>query len=442
MKVNLMLLKSEKIHNQEQLISILKNQLDKATAELTALVETDSEIASKVAELESLLKQHPDYQSVVSDRFQHTPEPTNSHTKPVAIRIEGDKLDQFTDILESSTTGLDFKRTGDKVIVGVFGKEFFGAYGIKDHEIWMEYRLDSYFKSLGVDFEKILTDTDIEITITDGYTPEETEAYDSVFGHKPPTSAPTQEEKISSNSEQKVEIAPAPTEIPEANEVVASEKVESLPKPESQETDEIFDEFQSESLKERMLSCKNHAELEQLKSENPELVTKVWDDCSILEKNLIKCINAVIDPNPKKRPATPFDRIQWCDPLGQFPTVRYCGFYLHGKQVGENERVIYVHKNNSFKVVDKRSLKAIAEKSQKPCPPELKAKLEAALSTPEVIEEDTAPTAEQISANTFTGLAPTPKPTGTPTGKTPDSTVLEPNDGVKRGDLVRVTTKV
>lgn len=78
------------------------------------------------------------------------------------------------------------------------------------------------------------------------------------------------------------QIPSTPTEKTQVNEVVAVESEPSLQTPKSQETDEIFNELQSKSLKERMLICKNHAELEQLKSENPELVTKVWDSLSIL----------------------------------------------------------------------------------------------------------------------------------------------------------------
>ncbi len=455
-----MLLKFEKIHNQEQLISIIKNQLDTATAELTALVETDSQIASKVAELELLLTQHPDYQSVVSDRFQHTPESTNSHTKPVTIRIEGDKLDQFTDILESATTGLDFKRTEDKVVVGIFGKEFFGAYGIKDNGIWMEYRLTEYLEALhSIDFDKILEGTDIaEITITDGYTPEELDARDSLFGsvsEQPvpspytPEPTPTPEEKIESPYSDKEEIAKVelafnkiintdPTEKVQgqeqplqADEVPVTENTENFQKPETTETEQIFDELKSESLKERMFACANKAELEAFKAENPEKVTELWDSLSIVEKNSIQCINSVIN----KGAATPFDLVLWHDALGKSHKARYIGFYLESKKVGDDQRVIYLIDKQIFRVVDKLSLKMIAKKQQKPCPPELVKKLEYVLSTPEpqtTVEEDTAPTASEIAQNSFTGLVPAPKPTtGIATGNKPDSQASEQNDVVQ-----------
>lgn len=392
-------------------------------------------------------------------------------TKPVAIRIEGDRLDTFTDILESATTGLDFKRSGDKVIVGIFGKEFFGVYGIKDNEIWIEYRLDSYFNSLNIDFEKILTDTDIEITITDShtkqeaqaeYTPEETEAYDSVFGEAPPQPAPTIEDKIespysskeeiakietafneiseqknSTDSDENLEITPDPAPTSEANEVPVSENVESFQKPESDSTEQIFDELKSESLKERMLGAKNKAELEAIKAENPEAVTKLWDSLTIPEKNLIKCINSV--SSPKHRGATPFDLVYWYDALGQKNQARYMGFYLHGQQIkNEDDRVIYLTEHDTFKVVQKYQLKAIAKKQQKPCPAELVAKLEAALSGPEDTE-DTAPTAQEIADNNFTGLTPAKKhQTGTVDGNNQDSE--QTKQDVEPGDLIRVTT--
>ncbi|MDY7005924.1 MAG: hypothetical protein SWX82_18855 [Cyanobacteriota bacterium] len=82
-----MILKSEKIHNQEQLISILKNQLEQAMSRLTELKNIDSKFQATISELETLLEQHPDYQSVVSDRLKYKePEPTLA---PVKIEIIG-----------------------------------------------------------------------------------------------------------------------------------------------------------------------------------------------------------------------------------------------------------------------------------------------------------------------------------------------------------------
>ncbi|NER05309.1 MAG: hypothetical protein F6K17_23290, partial [Okeania sp. SIO3C4] len=51
-----MILKSEKIHNQEQLISILKNQLEQAMSRLTELKNIDSKFQATISELETLLE--------------------------------------------------------------------------------------------------------------------------------------------------------------------------------------------------------------------------------------------------------------------------------------------------------------------------------------------------------------------------------------------------
>ncbi len=349
-------------------------------------------------------------------------------TKPVAIKIQGDRLDEFTEILENATFGLDFKRSADTVVVGVFGKEFFGVYGIKDNEIWIEYRLAEYLEAdHSVDFEKILSGTDIaEVTITDGYTkqqpqveytPEESEAYDSVFGEQPPQPAPIQEEKISSNSEPKSEITPDPNqtlEADEVNEVNASETTSSFQKPEPT----------LDQLTQQLLSKKNKSELEKFKAEiGAEKSEKIWKNCNLVERNLIKCINATNN----KKTAIPFDLVGWHDALGQVHTARYIGFYLYGKQVGENERVIYLVQQDTFKTVDRRSLKNVS--NHKPCPPDLYAKLEAALSEP--IELSEQPTAQEIAQNTFTGLVAPKLPTVTQTGKQLDFEPSKPSAAVQ-----------
>ncbi|NET14669.1 MAG: hypothetical protein F6K08_18455, partial [Okeania sp. SIO1H6] len=79
-----MLLKSQTIIKQEELVSILEAQLKKAKSRLTELTKTDAKINSVIAELESLLTEHPDYKPLVSDRLKlKEPEPT-----PMPVRIE------------------------------------------------------------------------------------------------------------------------------------------------------------------------------------------------------------------------------------------------------------------------------------------------------------------------------------------------------------------
>lgn len=248
------------------------------------------------------------------------------------------------------------------------------------------------------------------------YTPEELEARDSLFGDVPTS-------------------APASPETSEVVKVSHSEDSKSFQKLETT-TEEIFTELKAESLKERMLGSKNKQELEAFKAEvGDKKAVELWDDLTVIEKNLIKCLSVETPKN--KRPAQPFDFITWYDALGQKHDARYVGFYLHGKQVREDERVIYLLKNETFKTVDKRSLKAL--KNPKPCPAELANKLEKALSTPENTE-DTAPTAAEIAALNFTGLAEAPKPpTGSKTGSQPASKASEPS--VDQPELPLITER-
>ncbi|MDY7008282.1 MAG: hypothetical protein SWX82_31240 [Cyanobacteriota bacterium] len=206
------------------------------------------------------------------------------------------------------------------------------------------------------------------------YTPQKAEADDSLFSEQPPQDTP-KSEKIESP------YSKAETETLEA--VEASETRSSLQQPEPTLTE----------LKQQLLSKKNKLELEQFKSEiGAEKAGEIWESCTIPERNFIKCINATT-----KKAALPFDLVSWLNPLGRREIGRYVGFYRGGKQCKENERVIYLPKHDTFKVVDKRSLKGVDAKSQKPCPPDLATKLEAAL---EAKPEPEQPTAQEIANKT------------------------------------------
>ncbi|NEP84142.1 MAG: hypothetical protein F6K39_42125 [Okeania sp. SIO3B3] len=197
------------------------------------------------------------------------------------------------------------------------------------------------------------------------YTPQEAKAYDSLFSEQPPQDTP-ESEKIESLYSNKAEVAKLTSSQTETLEAVeASETRSSLQQPEPTLTE----------LKQQLLSKKNKSQLEQFKSEiGVQKAGEIWESCTIPERNLIKCINATT-----KKGALPFDLVSWVNPLGKREIGRYVGFYRGGKQCKENERVIYLLKHDTFKVVDKRSLKGIDAKSQKPCPPDLATKLEAAL---------------------------------------------------------------
>lgn len=414
---------------------------------------TDSNKSLQVAgdfhhKLLSYIKLHIDAAITEMEEQEKPTKQEPQATKPVAIKIQGDRLDTFTDILESATTGLDFKRSGDKVIVGILGKDFFGAYGIKDSQIWMEYRLTEYLEAVhSIDFDKILEGTDIaEITITDGYTPEELDARDSLFGsvsEQPvpspytPEPTPTPEEKIESPYSDKEEIAKVelafnkiintdPTEKVQgqeqplqADEVPVTENTENFQKPETDSTEQIFDELKSESLKERMLGAKNKSELDKIKAEDPEAVTKIWDSLSIPEKNYIKCL--LKSQNDKKKPATLGYKFQYTAPLTKAKyEATYLGYYLHGEAVTDDDKRAILVEGEGL-ICNKNDLKPW--KKQPALTPEVKTELESIITNPVADTEDTAPTADEIAENTFTGLVPAPKLTGTAIGNQQGSQV-------------------
>ncbi|NET16931.1 MAG: hypothetical protein F6K08_31000 [Okeania sp. SIO1H6] len=204
-----MLLKSQTIINQEELVSILEAQLKKAKSRLTELTKADAKIESVVSELESLLNEHPDYKLVVSDRLKLQ---ESESAEPVRIEIEQefDRLDEFTEILDSaSNLKLKFARIENTVAVGIYGKKIFGKYGITDSEIWMDKSLSDYlFTEHGIKIDDILSQNNSEIKIEDHqtiaeatkYTKDEIEAYDSLFGEAPPES---DRNGISTSSSQK-----------------------------------------------------------------------------------------------------------------------------------------------------------------------------------------------------------------------------------------------
>ncbi|NER01489.1 MAG: hypothetical protein F6K17_02010 [Okeania sp. SIO3C4] len=564
-----MLLKSQTIIKQEELVSILETQLKKAKSRLTELTKADTKIKSVVAELESLLTEYPDYKPLVSDRLKlKEPEPT---PMPVRIEIEQelDLLDTLTEKLDSASEyKLKFGRIGNTVAVG-YGNKMIGKYGLSDSQIWRDTFLSDYLiKEHGIQFDDLQRDFNSETTPQDVV-----EAYDSLFGEAPPQNTLHNEkiekiEKIESPYSSGAEIAQLieahdqlsqrnqPTEQEISAWTSGLEQVQSVVSPIQSDDEEqkialvekvlseldtfefsktrgipkvaMYIEIQGKSLgmiftdkgdllstteleenlirtyaldlplllkdvnegksitlynyclskksevgkvqqqnkptakatvetlkaadveqiemvqkpdptlsqlKQQLLSKKNKSELEEFKASiGADKAGEIWESCTHAERNLIKCINVVAD---SKRPALPFDLVGWHNALGKLEIVRYVGFYLYDKQVEENERVIYLVKHDTFKIVDKRSLKGVDAKSQKPCPPDLVIKLEAAL---EAQPEPEQPTAQEIANNNFTGLGPAKKAQScSPTGKLPEEPASKPS--VEAGDIIEVHTK-
>ena len=238
-----------------------------------------------------------------------------------------------------------------------------------------------------------------------GYTQEEIEAYESLFGEFPPSPAPAVEDVIQ----------PAAT----------TEAVESEP---TQEVEEVLD---TETLAYKMLKAKTKDELDAIKAENPEEVTRLWDTLSIPEKNYIKCIAK--SPNAKKEPATLGYKFTYTDPnTKEKYEATYLGYYLHGQALtDENQRAITV--KGKGLICNKSDLRP--RKKQPLLAPGIQQYLEDVLSNPAkaeatvetkptdtAVETDT-PTASEMAENTFTGLVETPKKPqdGLMTGNKPGS---------------------
>lgn len=246
-----------------------------------------------------------------------------------------------------------------------------------------------------------------------GYTREEVAAYESIFGEYPPSPAPAVEDII------------------EPATPTATVETES--------TQEIDEDLETETITDRMLKAKTKDELDAIKAENPEEVTKLWDTLTIPEKNYIKCIAK--STNAKKEPATLGYKFTYTDPnTKEKHEATYLGYYLHGQALtDENERAINV--KGKGLICSKNDLRP--KRKQPLLAPGIQQYLEDVLSNPAKVETtieenptDTteevateAPTATEMAENTFTGLVETPKkfPTGSMTGKTQSSQLSKQN---------------
>ena len=243
-----------------------------------------------------------------------------------------------------------------------------------------------------------------------GYTQEEIEAYESVFGEFPPSPAPAVEDVIE----------PATT----------TDTVKTEP------TQENGEELETETITDRMLKAKTKDELDAIKAENPEAVTKLWDTLSIPEKNQIKCIAK--SPDGKKKPATLGYKFTYTDPNTKEKfEATYLGYYLHGQALTDEDQRAITVKGKGL-ICSKKDLRP--RKKQPLLAPGIQQYLEDVLSNPakatatvetkptEAVQSE-APTAEQMAENTFTGLVETPKKfqTGLTTGNKPGSQLSKQN---------------
>ncbi|NEQ78435.1 MAG: hypothetical protein F6K23_38870 [Okeania sp. SIO2C9] len=401
-----MLLKSPVIIKQEELVSILEAQLKKAKTRLSELSKADTKIKSVVAELESLLSEHPDYKLLVSDRLK-LGESEADQTGPVRIEIkqELDQLDTLTEKLDSASEyKLKFGRIGNTVAVG-YGNKMIGKYGLSDSQIWRDTFLSDYLiKEHGIQFDDLLSELNSETTPQDVV-----EAYDSLFGEAPPQNTPHTEkiDKIESPYSSEAEVAKVNAAQPTISEKNVGDTEQSLVVNETTAV-EPESNFQNPDptptpteLKQQLLSKATRAELDAFKANiGSAKVKEIWELCSIPERNQIKCISKA--KVAKRVPATLGYKFQYTAPItkAKYEAI-YLGYYLHGQPVEkDNERVIFVE--GRAIICTKDDLRPCRE--QPGISEDERARLEVIIS-----EESEQPTAEEIASNTFTGLAPSPK---------------------------------
>lgn len=258
-----------------------------------------------------------------------------------------------------------------------------------------------------------------------GYTPEAVEAYESLFGEYPPSQPPAVEDTI--------EAATPTAPVVENDIQPATRKAPEM-------TQEMYEEIETEILKDRILKAKNKKELDALKAKNPEAVTAIWDELTIPEKNHIKCIAQSIDG--RKRPITPGYRFIYTSKNGAEQYVRYIGFYLHGEAItDEDKRAIsldgigVICSKKDLRPAKKQFVLTEGEiehlKDMMSNPGKIKA-----IDTTETEISET-PTASEMAENNFTGLVDTPKksPAGSTTGKTENSQPSKQNAGQITLDL-------
>ncbi|NEQ77821.1 MAG: hypothetical protein F6K23_35275 [Okeania sp. SIO2C9] len=516
-----MLLKSQTIIKQEELVSILEAQLKKAKSRLTELTKADTKIKSVVAELESLLTEHPDYKLLVSDRLKlKEPEPT---PMPVRIEIESIEIESVGKTAEYTESEIEAYDSlfGDgppqtapqteeiiteksaqilenlnEPIESPYSSEAEIAQLIEAHDqlsqrnqpteqeisawdsgheqvqsVVLPIQSDDEEQKFAL-VEKVLSELDtFEFSKTRGipkiamYIEIQGKSLGMIFTDKKDlvSTIELEENLIRTYA---LDLPLLLKDVNEGKSITLDNyclskksevgKVQGQDKPTAKATVETLkaadvEQVEDESmvqkpeptlsqLKEQLLSKKNKSELEEFKASiGADKALEIWESCTLVSRNLIKCINVVAD---SKRPALPFDLVGWHNALGKLEIARYVGFYLYGKQVEDSKRVIYLVKHDTFKIVDKRSLKGVSAKDQTPCPPELTAKLEKALSEPQ-LQPDTEseqPSAQEIANNNFTGLGPAQKSQSVlPTGKQPEELASKPR--VEAGDIIEVHTK-
>lgn len=219
------------------------------------------------------------------------------------------------------------------------------------------------------------------------------------------------------------------TEVVEVGEI--EEDIEDWPIPEAKPTpnnskevsvDEVID-FQSADAIAILLECQTKLQLMAKKKDiGEELVKKAWDEMTLIQKNYLQLIS--LRENVTKPMGTLGYQLLYQPTKDSQPRkARLIGFYLYGDKLPQaDERAVLLDGETQPTVCSKADLRPF-KNSAKATEAEIKL-LEKLLSEP----QETEPTAETMSANTFTGLATAPKPqTGIEIGSQPDSEPSKPS---------------
>ena len=245
---------------------------------------------------------------------------------------------------------------------------------------------------------------------------------------EPTSEALVVEQAQTSSTSQPPEITN--TEIVEAGEVGEAGETEEdsdWPIPDNQPTPNNNSGVSTEESIAILLECETKLQLMAKKKEiGEELVKKTWDAMTLVQKNYLQLIS--LRDNVTKPFATLGYRLGYQPTKDVKPrSSRLIGFYLYGEKLPlADERAILIDGETEPTICSKAHLRPFKD-STPATETEIKL-LEKLLSEP----QESEPTAETVAANTFTGVAPSPKlNSGSETGSKPDSQLLKPNVGVQ-----------
>ncbi len=217
---------------------------------------------------------------------------------------------------------------------------------------------------------------------------------------------------------------PQNQEIVEAGE---TEDSSDWPIPELKPTPNNSSEVSIEESIAILLECETKLQLMAKKKDiGEELVKKAWDAMTIVQKNYLQLIS--LRDNVTKPFATLGYQLAYQPTKDVKPrSSRLIGFYLYGEKLPQaDERAILIKGETEPTICSKAHLRPFKD-STPATETEIKL-LEKLLTEP----QESEPTAETVAANTFTGVAPSPKlPTGSETGNKPELPPKQPNVGVQ-----------